>query len=87
MTVPLRDAPAETVDGLRSRLLDGSAPLAARYRALFALRNIAGAGAEAALVAGACEFVSFVVWYLHEYVQRRAGAVVRYAGMTLAAGS
>lgn len=53
MTVPLRDAPEETVASLRSRLLDGTAPLAARYRALFGLRNVAGADAEAALVSGA----------------------------------
>ena len=52
MTVPLRDAPPATVADLRARLLDGGAPLADRYRALFALRNIGGDAAEAALVDG-----------------------------------
>lgn len=54
MTVaPLRDAPPATVSDLRTRLLNGAAPLADRYRALFALRNIAGPEAEAALIDGA----------------------------------
>ena len=52
MTVPLRDATPATVAALRARLLDGAAPLAARYRARFALRNIAGREAEGALVDG-----------------------------------
>jgi hypothetical protein len=52
MTVPLRDAPPAAVADLRARLLDGSAPLADRYRALFALRNISGADAEDSLAAG-----------------------------------
>ena len=52
MTVPLRDAPPAAVADMRARLLDGSAPLADRYRALFALRNISGADAEDSLAAG-----------------------------------
>ena len=53
MTATLREADQATITDLRTRLLDGSAPLAARYRALFALRNIAGPRAEGALVDGA----------------------------------
>jgi hypothetical protein len=59
----LRDAPVDTVTRIRAQLLDKTAPLAARYRALFALRNIAGADAEAALASGALFFVCCCVLF------------------------
>lgn len=37
---------------MRASLVDDQAPLAARYRALFSLRNLAGDKAEQALIEG-----------------------------------
>ena len=45
----LRDVPAETIVQLRSKLLDNSLPLPARYRALYSLRNAKGDQASGAL--------------------------------------
>ena len=49
---PLRTADDATIASLRLSLSDDGAPLAARYRALFSLRNLAGEKAEQALVEG-----------------------------------
>ena len=48
------EAPDEIIDGFRRRVLDPKTPLPAKYRALFALRNLKGAKAEAAMVSGEC---------------------------------
>ena len=40
------------VQTLRSKLIDPSTPIAAKWRALFALRNIAGSSAEDAMIDG-----------------------------------
>ena len=50
---PLRTADDATISSLRLSLVDDEAPLAARYRALFSLRNLAGEKAEQALIEGA----------------------------------
>lgn len=49
---PLRPAEDATVASLRASLVDDQAPLAARYRALFSLRNLAGEKTEQALIEG-----------------------------------
>jgi len=46
----LRTADDATISSLRASLVDDDAPLAARYRALFSLRNLAGEKAEQALI-------------------------------------
>ena len=46
------EAPDEVLDGFRRRVLDPKTPLPAKYRALFALRNLKGAKAEASMVSG-----------------------------------
>lgn len=48
----LRPAADATISSLRSSLLDEEAPLAARYRALFSLRNLEGPKAEEVLIEG-----------------------------------
>ena len=40
------------VDTLRRKILDSSTPIAAKWRALFALRNINGSLAESAMTSG-----------------------------------
>jgi len=49
---PLRPADDATISSLRLSLVVDEAPLAARYRALFSLRNLAGEKAEQALIEG-----------------------------------
>ena len=51
-SAPLRGADDATISSLRLSLVDDEAPLAARYRALFSLRNLAGEKAEQALIEG-----------------------------------
>lgn len=53
---PLRTADDATIASLRLSLVDDEAPLAARYRALFSLRNLAGDKAEQALIEGEREW-------------------------------
>ena len=48
------EAPDEVIDGFRQRVLDPKTPLPAKYRALFALRNLKGAKAEASMLSGKC---------------------------------
>ncbi|KAK9908081.1 hypothetical protein WJX75_002559 [Coccomyxa subellipsoidea] len=44
------EAPEEVIQALRQKVLDASTSLPAKYRALFALRNLKGPSAEAALI-------------------------------------
>jgi hypothetical protein len=46
------EAPEEVIQALRQKVLDASTSLPAKYRALFALRNLKGPSAEAALICG-----------------------------------
>ena len=48
----MHEAIQNVVQTLRSKLTDPSTPIAAKWRALFALRNIAGSGAEDAMIDG-----------------------------------
>lgn len=48
----MHDANPHVVDTLRRKLLDCSTPIAAKWRALFALRNITGTSAETAMSDG-----------------------------------
>ena len=48
----MHEAIQNVVQTLRSKLIDPSTPIAAKWRALFALRNIAGSSAEDAMIDG-----------------------------------
>lgn len=48
----MHDANPHVVDTLRRKILDCSTPIAAKWRALFALRNITGSSAETAMLEG-----------------------------------
>ena len=48
----MHEAIPDVVQTLRSKLIDPSTPIAAKWRALFALRNIAGSSAEDAMIDG-----------------------------------
>lgn len=51
------EAPEEVIQALRQKVLDARTSLPAKYRALFALRNLKGPSAEAAIIDGT--FVAF----------------------------
>jgi hypothetical protein len=48
----MHEASPDVVQTLRHKILDCSTPIAAKWRALFALRNIDGANAETAMSDG-----------------------------------
>lgn len=53
------EAPDEVIQALRQKVLDARTSLPAKYRALFALRNLKGSSAEAALIDGTSLLVRF----------------------------
>ncbi len=58
------EAPGEVIQALRQKVLDARTSLPAKYRALFALRNLKGSSAEAAIIDGTFLIVNFTALHI-----------------------